>query len=73
MSDGIGWHTPDNDGSSPVICRRIALPLFLWPHFNGAYGELMNPDNWTKIGGMTPDDVVSAFIDAYDNLVEGCS
>lgn len=72
MSDGIGWHTPDNDANSPLICRRIELPLFLWPSFNGAFGELTDPNNWVQVGDLTPADVADIFINAYDNLIEGC-
>ncbi len=72
MMDGIAFHTPDEDGNAPLICRRIALPSFLWPHFNGAFGALIEETNWYQFGDMPIEDVVQAFMDAYDNMIEGC-
>ena len=72
MADGIAFHTPDDDGNAPLICRRIALPSFLWPHFNGAFGALIEETNWYQFGDMPIEDVVQAFMDAYDNMIEGC-
>ncbi|MCB8923043.1 MAG: tail fiber protein [Ardenticatenaceae bacterium] len=48
------------------------MPSFLWQFFNGAYGELLEVDNWLEVGNMSPDDVVSAFIDAFDSMGECC-
>ena len=68
MSDGIGFLTPDFDGSATDLCRRLTLPSYLWPYVNGALGELLNEDNWIEFGDMAPADVVQAFQDAIDNM-----
>lgn len=68
--DGISFHTPDYDGNAAVVCRRLALPSFLWPLFNGAVGELLNGENWYQFGSMTVDDIIQAFTDALDAMTE---
>ncbi len=72
MTDGIGFHTPDSDGSAPLICRRLALPSYLWQFFNGAYEQLILEENWVQVGSMSPSDVVQVFMNAYDDMIEGC-
>lgn len=67
-SDGIGWLTPDNDGSAVVECRRLALPSFLWAYFNWAFGELTKPENWVVFGDMPIADVTTVFQDAFDEM-----
>ena len=66
--DGIGFLTPDYDGSAAIICRRLALPSFLWSLFNGAYGQLLESDNFVEFGNMPIDDVVQAFQSAFDEM-----
>lgn len=66
--DGIAFHTPDYDGNAPVLCRRLALPSFLWPLFNGAFGSLLDEGNWYSFGNMPVEDVVQAFQNAFDNM-----
>lgn len=68
MADGIAFHTPDYEGSASVVCKRLALPSFLWPYFNGAYGELLELSNWLAVGDMLPAEVVQSFAAAYDNM-----
>lgn len=68
MSDGIGFLTPDFNGSAIVECRRLALPLYFWQFFNGAYGELTNPDNWVQFGDMTPDECAQLTQEAFDQI-----
>jgi len=68
MTDGIGFLTPDLDGSATDVCRRLTLPSFLWPYVNGALGELLVEDNWTEWGNMTPDEVVQIFQSAIDDM-----
>jgi len=65
--------TPDTDGSASIVCRQMALPSFLWGYVSGVLGDLSVEENWFTLGDMTPEDTASIFIDAYDNLVEGCS
>lgn len=72
MTDGIAFHTPDFDGNAPLVCRRLALPSFLWQYFNGAFGALIEEQNWYQFGDMPIEDVVQAFINAYDDMVGGC-
>lgn len=66
--DGIAFHTPDYDGNAPVVCRRLALPSFLWPLFNGAFGELLDESRWYQFGDMAIGDVVQAFQAAFDDM-----
>lgn len=68
--DGIAFHTPDYDGNASLVCRRLALPSFLWAYFNGAYGELLEHENWLQFGDMPIDDVVTAFLNAFDEMSE---
>lgn len=72
MQDGVAFHTPDYDGSAPLVCRRLALPSFLWSLFNGAFGELLEESNWHQFGDMPISDVVQAFQNAFDEM-EPCS
>ena len=66
--DGIAFHTPDYDGNAPVVCRRLALPSFLWPLFNGAFGSLLEEENWVTFGNMPIDDVIQAYQAAFDDM-----
>lgn len=68
MSDGLAFHTPDYDGNAPVVCRRLALPSFLWPLFNGAFGELLDESRWYQFGDMPIGDVIQAFHAAFDDM-----
>lgn len=70
MGDGIAFHTPNIDGNAPLICRRLALPSFLWPYFNGVFGDLAEAKNWYQFGDMPINDVAQAFADAYDKMIE---
>lgn len=70
MTDGIGFLTPDADGSAPIVCRRLALPSFLWAYFNGAFGQLLEIENWVEFGSATIEDVVRSFQDAFDDMRE---
>ena len=71
MADGWKFHTPNEEGNAVVICRRLALPSFLWKFFFGAYGELIEEANWLGVGSMTAGDVVQAFAMALDGM-DGC-
>lgn len=68
--DGISWHTPDEDGNAKIVCRRLALPSFLWQFFNGAFGHLAEEDNWLQVGTMTPETVSQLFANAFDDMME---
>jgi len=72
MSDGIGFHTPDYDGNAPLVCRRIALPSYLWMYFNGAFNQLLEEYNWVQVGDMLIEDVIQAFMQSDADIVEGC-
>lgn len=69
-SDGVGFHTPNSDVNAPIVCKKIALPLYLWTYFYGAYGELINQYNWVTVGDMPIDDVIQEFITARINMVD---
>lgn len=71
MPDGVAFLTPDYDGSAPVVCKRFALPSFLWPLFNGAIGELLNEENYHEFGNMPIDEIIQEFINSFDNATGG--
>jgi len=64
--------TPDFDGNAPLICRRLALPSFLWQYFNGAFGALIHDYNWEEFGDMPIDDIVQVYINALTDMEEVC-
>jgi microcystin-dependent protein len=68
MPDGIGYLTPDYDGNASLECLRLTLPSYLWRFVHGALGELTESSNWVQFGDLTPDDMVSLFTDALDNM-----
>lgn len=70
MSDGIGYLTPDYDGNASLECSRLTLPSYLWRFVSGALGELTEVTNWVQLGDLTPDDMVSIFTDALDEMRE---
>lgn len=68
MPDGRGYLTPDYDGNASLECLRLTLPSYLWRFVHGALGELTESSNWVQFGDLTPDDMVSLFTDALDNM-----
>lgn len=65
---GLGFPTPSATEAGN-LCRIARLPddtAFL-SVFMGALALLENPDNWQKIGDMTPEESAQAFVDIiYD-------
>lgn len=68
QADGAAFLTPDDEGSFSYVTKRLKLPSFLWRYFNGAYGELLDADNWYQFGDMPIGDVVDAFQNAFDEM-----
>lgn len=64
--------TPDYDGNAPLICRRLVLPSFLWPYFNGAFGALIEEWNWEEFGDMPIADIIQEYITALTDMDDDC-
>jgi microcystin-dependent protein len=66
--DGNRYHTPDETGKGSIVCRVLSLPVPLWPFFNGAFGTLLNPDNWLQVGDYQKEEIIQEFYNALDGM-----
>jgi len=65
----VGYLTPDTLPTD-TICRVLFIPddeQFL-ANVTGALQLLLNPDNWTKYGTLTPEESADALVDMFDRF-----
>jgi len=65
----VGYLTPDTIPAD-TICRVLFIPndeQFL-ANVTGALQLLINPDNWTKYGTLTPEESAQALVDMFDRF-----
>lgn len=57
--------TPDYE--SGTQCRSFNIPLPLLAAWNGAIGDMFDPDNWEQVGDMTPEECAQAMLECWEN------
>jgi hypothetical protein len=60
--------TPNNE--TGTVCRSFNIPLALLPAFNGAVGDLFDPDSWELSGDMTPEECAQLLLECWENADE---